>query len=152
MGPVEAAAESQMLVRPTGLVGQADWKWCRRCQGLFYADNGVDKKHCPGSRHHDPQGSGDYTLNFRPSRGALRAAGQSGWRWCLQCQGLFFADGGKGVCPAAKSGPHVFDKKLENYVVKRANPLADLSSPLSLLVVAPVQIALTLRLVTQNSQ
>lgn len=137
MGPDEAAGELQMLVRATGEAGHADWKWCRRCQGLFYAGNGLDKTHCPGSGHHDPKGSGDYTLNFRPHRGAVRAAGQSGWRCCSRCQGLFFADGGSGVCPAAKSGPHVFDKKLANYVVKRANPLADLSPPLSLLVVAP---------------
>ena len=137
MGPEAAVAEKQLLIRLTGAAGEADWKWCRRCQGLFYAGNGLDKTHCPGGKRHDPKGSGDYTLNSKPKRGAIRAAGQSGWRRCTQCQGLFFATGGTGVCPAAPHGPHVFDSTHANYVVKRANPLVDLSPKLSLLVVAP---------------
>jgi hypothetical protein len=131
------AEESALLTRAEKRAGQSDWKWCRHCQGLFYAGNGLDKTLCPApSLHHDPKGSGDYTLNFRRARSADRAAGQPGWRWCSQCQGLFFADGGPGVCPTTPPGPHVFDSQLANYVVKRANPLAD-RSPARLLVVAP---------------
>jgi Peptidase family C25 len=136
--------EAALLARAEERAGQSDWKWCRRCQGLFYAGNGLDKTLCPAwkphtpgsSRHHDPKGSGDYTLNFRRARSADRAAGQPGWRWCSQCQGLFFAAGGPGVCPKSPPGTHVFESQFANYVVKRANPLADLS-PASLLVVAP---------------
>jgi hypothetical protein len=140
MGPEAAVAERQALIKVLGDSAEANWKWCRRCQGLFYADD-LDKTHCPAGKQHDPKGSGDYTLGYKPKRGAVRAAGQSGWRRCTQCQGLFFATGGAGVCPAAHSGPHVFDSKDSNYFVKRANPLADLLRKVSLLVVAPQVLA-----------
>lgn len=137
------AEEAAMLARAEEAAGQSGWRWCRRCQGLFYAGNGLDKTLCPAwnphkpgsSRFHDSKGSGDYTLNFRRARGAERAAGQNGWSWCSRCQGLFFAFGGYGVCPTAPPGPHVHDAQLADYVVRWANPLADLP-PAALLVVA----------------
>jgi Peptidase family C25 len=140
----QAADEAAMLAKSEAAAGQSDWKWCRRCQGLFFAGNGLDKTLCPAwnphkpgsSRSHDPKGSGDYTLNFRRGRGTDRAAGQTGWRWCSRCQGLFFAAGGPGVCPTDPPGPHVYDSQFANYAVKWPSPLADLS-PAALLVVAP---------------
>ena len=140
----QAKQEAALLAKAAAAAGQSDWKWCKRCQGLFYAGNGLDETLCPAwhpnkagsSRFHDPKGSGDYTLNFRRGSGANRAAGQTGWRWCKQCQGLFFADGGPGVCPTDPRGPHAYDPQLANYAVRWANPLADLH-PASLLVVTP---------------
>src|SRR5260370_4885080 len=45
-----------------GVPGQAGWKWCRRCDGMFYAGNGLVATHCPPtSSQHNPTGSGDYT-------------------------------------------------------------------------------------------
>jgi hypothetical protein len=139
-----AAAGAALLAKAEAAAGQGDWKWCKRCQGLFYAGNGLGKTLCPAwnphkpgsSRSHDPKGSGDYTLNFRRARGANRAAGQTGWRWCSQCQGLFFAAGGPGVCPTDPRGPHVYDSQLANYAVKWTNPLADLQRA-ALLIIAP---------------
>jgi hypothetical protein len=79
--------------------GQRDWRWCNKCQGLFWGDStphGV----CPaGGNHADPavSGSGNYVL---PTAGA----GESNWRWCNQCQGLFFAGGATGgICPATSA-------------------------------------------------
>ena len=65
--------------------GQANWRWCHKCQGLYFAGN-------PGSNARPAArttqtGSGDYTLIHQ----APLAFGQHGWRWCKKCQGLFFS-------------------------------------------------------------
>jgi hypothetical protein len=48
-----------------------------------------------------PRGGGH---EFRTSRHSLHqngGGGQSNWRWCQDCQGLWFAGNGtNGVCPA----------------------------------------------------
>jgi hypothetical protein len=41
--------------------GQANWRWCRFCQGLFYAGAGAGV--CPFAGKHDGSGSGDYVLS-----------------------------------------------------------------------------------------
>lgn len=74
---------------------QSDWRWCKKCQGLFFA-GGQGMGVCKAGGHHDMSGSRNYRLiHNQPT-----AAGQSDWRWCKKCQGLFFA-GGKnmGRCP-----------------------------------------------------
>lgn len=87
-------------------MAQSDWRWCNKCQGLFFAANktlGV----CPKGGAHSDTGSENYVLETSGS-------GQSDWDWCSKCQGLFFA-GNKtaGVCPAkgghdgATSGDYV---------------------------------------------
>jgi hypothetical protein len=76
-------------VLPSSGAGQSNWRWCSKCQGLFYGGAlGV----CPAGGTHTKSGSGDYVL---PTSGA----GQSNWRWCSKCQGLFYG-GALGVCPA----------------------------------------------------
>jgi hypothetical protein len=76
---------------------QPGWRWCRRCQGMFFGDNpshGV----CPANHQpHDGSQSGRYASLFGED-----AAGQQGnWRWCHKCQGMFFnGNPSKGVCPA----------------------------------------------------
>jgi hypothetical protein len=50
-------------------------------------------------RELSPGGSGNYTL----TQGT--GSGQDDWRWCDQCEGLWFAGNGTfGVCPAAGGG------------------------------------------------
>jgi hypothetical protein len=79
---------------------QAGWRWCKKCEGLWIADGGVERKgKCAAGGTHDATDSGKYTLAHNDDG----AAGQSGWRWCKKCEGLWFADGGadrKGKCPA----------------------------------------------------
>ena len=83
---------------------QEGWRWCNKCQGLFFGPE-VAASSCPaGGTHAPPEqtGSYDYQLPFDVS-GDLRA--QGGWRWCNKCQGLYFGPSVAGSrCPAG--GPH----------------------------------------------
>jgi hypothetical protein len=79
---------------------QSEWRWCNKCQGLFYGPAATTSA-CPAGGTHSPQaqsGSGNYSLphNVPPSPDS-----QSDWRWCSKCQGLFFGDGqAASSCPA----------------------------------------------------
>jgi hypothetical protein len=46
---------------------QHNWRFCRKCQGLFFA--GHSKGVCPAGGSHDDAGSGDYVLNQNPRPG-----------------------------------------------------------------------------------
>ena len=93
--------------------GQSGWRWCAKCQGLFFGGNPTPGR-CPAGAAHDGSGSSDYTLD---SEGPMAPGGaQRGWRWCNQCEGLFYAGGpAPGMCPAG--GPHVAEGS-GAYVVK----------------------------------
>jgi hypothetical protein len=45
--------------------GQQGWRWCRKCQVLFFNGNGHFGI-CPCGGGHDPTGSGAYTLMHVP--------------------------------------------------------------------------------------
>jgi len=75
------------------LATQDNWRWCNKCQGLFFAGNNTPGK-CPLGGGHSNQGSGNYIL----TQGS--GSGQGNWRWCNRCQGLFFAGNfTTGFCP-----------------------------------------------------
>jgi hypothetical protein len=90
---------------------QEDWRWCKKCQGLFFgaSSQGV----CPAGGAHSNQPSGNYVL----IDSNLIAQGQPDWHWCSKCQGLFFAKGPQGVCPAggAHDGSGSGEYKLMHY-------------------------------------
>jgi hypothetical protein len=80
--------------------GQGNWRWCSRCQGLFYAGNPTS--YCPADRGklgpgHDMTG-GKYLLVHDVSVG-LPDPVQDNWRWCSRCQGLFYAGNPTSYCP-----------------------------------------------------
>lgn len=77
-------------------VGQAGWRFCEKCWGMF-ADvfpPGV----CPAGGIHVAQGF-KFELPFVVD--GVFKPGQPDWRRCTKCMGLFF-DGAaaKGICPA----------------------------------------------------
>jgi hypothetical protein len=47
-------------VQDLDLGGQAGWKWCAKCQGLFFGGNGTSV--CPAGGAHDGGGSANYLL------------------------------------------------------------------------------------------
>lgn len=50
---------------PPGTFGQKSWRWCNKCQGLYFGgapSAGIPSGCCPAGGAHDPTGSGDYEL------------------------------------------------------------------------------------------
>ena len=84
-----------------GDVGQRDWRFCNKCNGLFY-DGYSAKGRCPAGGGHVAQGF-NFTLPFNTP---AESDTQTNWRFCNKCNGMFF-DGypAKGHCPAG--GGHV---------------------------------------------
>jgi hypothetical protein len=89
-------------------MAQDNWRWCDKCQGLWFA--GHERGSCPGSGllggGHSYDGSGNYSLESQSSF----SNGQRGWRWCNKCEGMYFAanllaDGSPnhGRCPAGEA-------------------------------------------------
>jgi hypothetical protein len=84
-----------------GSTDQSDWRFCNKCQAIFY--NGYRSKgRCPTGGAHAAQG-----YNFvlpHDVRGTPTT--QSDWRFCNKCQAMFY-DGypNKGRCAAG--GVHV---------------------------------------------
>jgi hypothetical protein len=76
-----------------------DWRWCRKCSGLF---KNSGPRVCPAGAEHDPSGSGVYQLDVGPVPDATVLGltdPQDNWRMCGKCSGLHYgAD--ESVCPA----------------------------------------------------
>ncbi len=62
---------------------QSGWRWCNKCQGLWFGPNQASST-CPEGGTHALTGSGNYSLALNVG------AGQANWRWCNKCQGLWF--------------------------------------------------------------
>lgn len=78
---------------------QSNWRWCNKCQGLFFGGNPGSK--CPAGGAHSKTGSG----NYRSVQNTPGAHGQANWRWCKKCQGMFFGGNPGSKCPAG--GAHI---------------------------------------------
>ena len=94
------------LVDPMSIVAsqsQADWRYCNKCQGLFFG-GGLANSRCPaGGTHAAPQqsGSGNYSLWHNV---VAAPHVQSDWRWCNKCQGLFYGlSVAASRCPAGST-------------------------------------------------
>jgi extracellular elastinolytic metalloproteinase len=59
---------------PFPIVGQDNWRWCHKCQGLFFA--GFSGSHCPAGGAHDSNPSINYLLSFNNAK----YPGQQNWR------------------------------------------------------------------------
>lgn len=98
--PVAAGTRNQAAVSLAPVMPwQSDWRWCHRCQGLFYSGGQSSNGSCPSGGQHQKTVSGNYTLAHNQAETAAR---QSDWRWCHKCQGLFFAgrQSSNGSCPS----------------------------------------------------
>ena len=61
---------------------QIGWRYCKKCQELFYAGSS-SLGACAAGGHHDPKGSWFYTLVFDEPQ-----TGQRGWKHCNKCHAL----------------------------------------------------------------
>ncbi len=84
----------------TNINEQNNWRWCNKCQGLFFGGNLAGSK-CPVGGAHIATGSGNYHL----IQNTVGAPGQANWRWCSKCQGLHFGGNPPGSCPGG--GTHI---------------------------------------------
>lgn len=73
---------------------QDGWRWCWRCQGMFF---GPFVGRCPLGGGHQAVGSSNYAMYVHDGRSPRM---QVGWRSCGPCQSLFFAGGPITACAA----------------------------------------------------
>ena len=78
---------------------QVGWRWCDKCEGMFYAQASAGMGVCPAGGHHSTSGSAHYSATIGED---VSGRQQGGWRWCHKCEGFFYAraSAGMGVCPA----------------------------------------------------
>ena len=82
---------------------QNNWRWCSKCQGLFFAGNGT-MGFCPVGGEHVPISGGN---SYNMTHNSPAAPGQPDWRWCNKCQVMFFGGGvSTSRCPAPVKGKH----------------------------------------------
>jgi hypothetical protein len=97
-------------IETLGYMVQPDWWYCVNCYGLYHSDNDTAGGVCPAGGSH--QNNTSYTNYCIPHSGdtlpedGVGAGVQVGWRWCVNCQGLFWGSAAaESVCPAG--GEHV---------------------------------------------
>jgi len=100
------ASEAGAQVMPAGCV-QEGWRWCHKCQGMFYGHASSGLGVCPAGGAHETTGSGNYYQRVGTDIANVQ---QGGWSWCAKCQGFFYSRasagaGGMGFCPAG--GTHI---------------------------------------------
>lgn len=97
-------------------LGERRWQVCGLCRGLFFA--GGTGGRCPGGGPHasgPDLGLYKYTL----LRNRSDKPGESNWRRCTKCEGLFLASHSHGVCPTG--GEHTPDGTA-NYTITINEP------------------------------
>src|SRR5262245_18894519 len=117
-GPATPERTGVAAKRPTHLLGvsnmtiQSGWKWCRKCEALFYS-GGSSQGVCPADvGPHDAGDSSSFVLDVGES-----GTGQHFWRRCATCQALYFGGGeSQGSCPAG--GTHGRDD-VTDYVLNQ---------------------------------
>ena len=109
--------KGDVLASNNSILRQEEWRWCEKCQGLFFAGApiaGTVGGKCPAGGLHTAIGTGNYILAL-----SSNAPGQSDWRWCSKCQGLFFGGNPGPKCPAG--GEHTKSGS-GNYVIVNNSP------------------------------
>jgi hypothetical protein len=86
------------IASPAEALAQEGWRWCIKCQGMFYGIRYSGPGPCPAGGNHDGSQSGHYYIR---EEGAAPGQ-QGGWRWCAKCMGLFYSgpNNNVGHCPA----------------------------------------------------
>ncbi|MFL6129098.1 MAG: hypothetical protein ACJ73E_08525 [Mycobacteriales bacterium] len=87
--------------------GQAAWRFCGRCNSMFF-DGRREKGACPAGGAHAANGF----VFYLPHEHAGPLGGQPDWRFCDRCFAMYFAPIGTGRCPA---GGHSFNPGSFNF-------------------------------------
>jgi CubicO group peptidase (beta-lactamase class C family) len=81
---------------------ESSWRWCTKCQGMFFSGGSTKITRCPAGAAHSSTGSLDYRL----IRNSDFPYGQPEWRRCAKCTGLYYAGIDHGTCPASGTHDH----------------------------------------------
>jgi hypothetical protein len=129
--PAESGSSNYSLPHSVAVSGamQSDWRWCNKCQGLFFGSS-VANSRCPAGGTHAPaaqSGSADYNLPHN----APAAGRQSEWRWCNRCQGLFYGPSfAASRCPAGGTHASAAQSGSGDYSLPFAPNVARITRPL----------------------
>ncbi|SEA62793.1 hypothetical protein [Nitrosospira multiformis] len=75
---------------------QRDWRWCNKCQDIFFGPSVGTSKCAAGGTHN--VGTSNYSVRYGPHD---QAGWQKDWSWCNKCQVLFFGPNvGNSKCAA----------------------------------------------------
>ena len=96
---------------------QPDWRWCNRCQGLYYGGNVAGSK-CPTGGTHTPPGQSGSANYILPHGTPINATSQDNWRWCNKCQGLYYGGNVAGSkCPTGGTHTPPGQSSSANYIL-----------------------------------
>ena len=101
-----------------GFALQEGWRWCRKCQGLFYFGSRFDPHfgRCPAGGAHTTADSHLYYFTYNNDQPPPTIANsQFWWRHCRNCMGLSYNNGVVGWCPGAGRHDHTGS---HNYYVR----------------------------------
>ena len=98
------ATISRSSVPPNATGWQGGWRYCSKCGVLFMGTNQAASK-CSGGDKHKALGGTYWVLIDNSVAG--NGLGQVGWRWCANCQGLWFAAVSGSRCPAGSNKAHI---------------------------------------------
>ena len=106
VSPINAMGPKQSSVPPNATGWQGGWRYCSKCGVLFMGTNQASSK-CPASSSgkHAASGGTYWVLINNSVNG--NGLGQVGWRWCANCQGLWFAAVSGSHCPAGPNKAHI---------------------------------------------
>ena len=91
------SGDYSLLNNAANAPGQHHWRWCHKCQGLWFEDGQISV--CPSDKGaHSLAESGDYAVEVNPQDI------QKNWQKCARCQTLYLASNGIGVCKAGPGG------------------------------------------------
>jgi hypothetical protein len=89
---------------------QPGWSWCNYCATMWWFagqnDSACASHYAPLGIHDTPGPSEVYNLYNNIGGLNNKSNPQPGWRWCHDCQGLFWGGNG-GVCRGNGYGSHV---------------------------------------------
>jgi hypothetical protein len=78
---------------------QEYWRWCNKCQGMFYGLQAASSV-CPMGGTHQVNGT-NYGFMATTNDGLLGSPVQGQWRFCDKCKGMHYGpNSSSSVCPA----------------------------------------------------
>src|SRR6266536_2404338 len=79
---------------------ETGWRWCQKCDGLFFGLRAVQGA-CPRGGQHD----GSKSLAYDMARLGVTGI-ETSWKWCAKCEGLFYSGNPEDQGACTTGGKH----------------------------------------------